>query len=192
MGRKVYHCLVSFGRSRLFSQTESTPCSLTMPESLPLPVPSNASRNPRLPFNISVVFGWKMPAHICAPSNPFIKFRECDADRTTAQKASPRPRLLGGQQQATTSHRSRAAAAAAPPLNPAILCSADCFARSPCFSDTMAAKKGRTPSVAGFSFQERQATGRRDCCHRKRLENLVATGRTEGGEALGTATLQHK
>lgn len=68
-----------------------------------------------------------------------------------------------------------------PPLNPAVLCLVALLCYFSLFQLHNGSERDRMPWSQAFFFQERSAAVRHDSCHRKRLEDSVGKGETEGG-----------
>lgn len=178
MGRKVYHCLVFLGRSRPFLQQtrplvaqQHTCLCLFLSVHPPLPTPASLQ-------HLRCLFS-KMPAHICAPLIHLSSFMSA-ALVAPWHKSHPGALAPAGTYTTTSNNKSVEPRQPQPQrghIDPATPCLADYFAHAPCFRDTMAVK-GTDASVTGFSLQ---AAVRHGSCHRKRLEDSVGKGKTEGG-----------
>lgn len=139
MGRKVYHCLVFFGRSRLFLQqirplvVQRHKCLCLFLSQHPPPLPTPAS-----PQHLCCLFLKDARPYLRPPLVHLSGFMRVAllGHRHKSCPGLQAPAPVGGnpQQQATTSHSSKASAATAgPPSNPATSCLADYFAAAPCF-----------------------------------------------------------
>ena len=107
MGRKVYHCLVFFGRSRPFVQ-QTRPLVVQQHKCLclflsPSPSPSNPCSPP--PSTSPLSFFSKMPAHICGPLIHLSSFMSA-ALVECRHKSRPAPAPSWGKHTTTSNNKS--------------------------------------------------------------------------------------